>query len=157
MYVCPDGMFWTTEHFVTTFGMVIQCHEPEWHAEKRWLLSSRSRSQRGLVWSKYDSFYFNFVTADSLASRLGLIIYHRKTKCLVKKNWITAFKVKVAVKAKHNNECLFRWCLLNHQTFCYQTWYMMHYHELECHAKGLVCYVQAKVTAMAHMVKVWRC
>ena len=31
--VCPD-IFWTTEHFVTNPGMVMQHHKPECHAEK---------------------------------------------------------------------------------------------------------------------------
>ena len=34
MNVCRDDIFWTTEHFVTKFGMVMQHHEPECHAEK---------------------------------------------------------------------------------------------------------------------------
>ena len=39
---------------------MVQHHEPEFHAEEKLLLlllSSRSRSQWGLIWSKYDSFY----------------------------------------------------------------------------------------------------
>ena len=47
-------MFWTTEHFVTKLGMVMQHREPECHAEKTYLLSSRSGSRRGLIWSKCD-------------------------------------------------------------------------------------------------------
>ena len=50
-----DDIFWITEHFVTKFGMVMQHHEPECHVENFFLfLSSRSRSQRELIWSKYD-------------------------------------------------------------------------------------------------------
>ena len=32
--VCPDDIFWITEHFVTNFGMVMQHYEPDCHAEK---------------------------------------------------------------------------------------------------------------------------
>ena len=49
------------------------------------LLSSRSRSQRELIWSKHDSFYYIFWTVDSLATKLGLMIHHQKPECPVKK------------------------------------------------------------------------
>ena len=43
------------------------------------LLFSRSRSQQGLVSSKYYSFYRIFWIADSFATKLGLIArYHMK-------------------------------------------------------------------------------
>ena len=58
--VCPDDSFWITEHFVAKLAMVMQHREPECHAERKSLLSSRSRSQRGLVWSKYYSFCYTF-------------------------------------------------------------------------------------------------
>ena len=32
--VCPDRIFWTTEHFVAKPGMVMQPHKPKCHAEK---------------------------------------------------------------------------------------------------------------------------
>ena len=32
--VCFDDIFYITEHVVTKFGMVMQHHEPECHAEK---------------------------------------------------------------------------------------------------------------------------
>ena len=53
--------------------------------EENWLLSSRSRSQQGLMWSKYDYFFYFFWTADSLAAKLGLMIHHHKPECLVQK------------------------------------------------------------------------
>ena len=31
--ICPDDIFWIAEHFVTKFGMVMQHHEPESHAD----------------------------------------------------------------------------------------------------------------------------
>ena len=32
--VCPDDIFWTTNHFDTKLGMVMQHHELECYAEK---------------------------------------------------------------------------------------------------------------------------
>ena len=116
--VCQDDIFWTIKYFVTKFGMVMQQNEPECHAEKKCLLSSRSRSQRGLVYSNYDSDYYNFWTADFLPTRLGRMIgYHRQERLVEK----LAFKVKVTERSKC--QCLSRYYLLNRQTFCYQTWY----------------------------------
>ena len=42
------------------------------------LLSSRSRSQQGLIWSKYDSFCYIIWTINSLANKLSLTIHHQK-------------------------------------------------------------------------------
>ena len=81
-----DDIFWITEHFVTKLCMAMQHREPECHAENfLLLLSSRSRSQWGLIWSKYDSFDFIFWTVDSLATEHGLVIHHHKPECPVKK------------------------------------------------------------------------
>ena len=49
------------------------------------LLFSRSRSQQGLIWSKYDSFYHVFWIANSFATKLGLIVHYHKPECLMKK------------------------------------------------------------------------
>ena len=32
--ICPDDIFWTTEHFAAKPGMAMQHHKPERHAEK---------------------------------------------------------------------------------------------------------------------------
>ena len=120
--VCSDDIFWIVTYFVTKLGMVVQHHKPECHAEKKCLLSTRSRSQRGLICSKYYSFYYIFCIADSLATKRGLMVHHQKLECLGKK-LITVFKVKVTGKVQNVNECLSRWYLLNRHTFFYQTCY----------------------------------
>ena len=43
-----------------------------------YLLSSRSRSQLGLISSEYDSFYYIFWTVDFSAAKLSLMIHHHK-------------------------------------------------------------------------------
>ena len=53
--------------------------------EKTGWLSSRSRSQQGLRWSKYDSFYYIFWTADPFANRLGLMVHYHRLAYLMKK------------------------------------------------------------------------
>ena len=51
-------------------------------------------------------FQLYFLTVDSLTTKLGLMILHRKPECPVKKkNWTTAFKVKVTAKGQNINAC----------------------------------------------------
>ena len=83
--VCLDDIFRTTEQFDTKLGMVMHHHEPDCHAQKKCLLSPRSRSQWGLIWSKCNAFYYIFWTAESSTTKLGLIIRHHKAECQVKK------------------------------------------------------------------------
>ena len=58
--------------------------------------------------TKYNSFYYIFWTADSLAIKLGLMVHRHKQNVLWKK-WMTAFKVKVTAKVQNVNICLSRW------------------------------------------------
>ena len=75
----------TTQPLVSGLGMVMQHHKTECRSEKNCVLSSMSRSQQGLIWSKYDSFYYIIWTPDSLATKLGLMVHHHKPECLVGK------------------------------------------------------------------------
>ena len=45
--------------------------------------------------------YDQNMTVDSLATKFGLMIHHHKPGCLVKTNWITAFRVKATVKGQN--------------------------------------------------------
>ena len=53
--------------------------------QKYWLLFSRLRSLQELIWSKYDNFCFISWTADSFATKLGLIVYYYKPECFMEK------------------------------------------------------------------------
>ena len=57
------------------------------------------------IWSKYDSFSYIFLTVDSLATKLGLVIHHQKPECLVKKKRIAAFRVKLTAKGQNVSVC----------------------------------------------------
>ena len=46
--VCPDNIFWTTKHFVTKPGMVMQLHKPKCHAEKLVHLDQCQGHSKGL-------------------------------------------------------------------------------------------------------------
>ena len=88
---------------------------------KNCLLSSKSRSQRGLIWSKYYSDYYIFWTADSLVTKLGLMIGYRRQERPVE-------TLDYCIQGQGHSEgskslCSSRWYLLNRPTFCYQAWY----------------------------------
>ena len=105
------------------------------------LLSSESRSQQRLIWSKYDSFYYIFWTVDSLATKLGLMIHHQKPDCSVmvssklpnilfqnfqsvmQKDWFAILKVTVTARAHMIKIWKFLLYLLNCWSFCDQTWF----------------------------------
>ena len=86
------------------------------------LLSSRSRSQQGLIWSKCDSFYCIFLTADPFATKLGLIVHYHKPECIMKKLDCCVQGHGHSKKILNVRECLSRWYFLNHWTLHYQTW-----------------------------------
>ena len=70
------------------------------------LLSSRSRSQRGLMYSKYDSFYLlYFLNCWFLGNQTCSDIHHHKPEYPVKKKRITAFRVRVTAKGQNVNVC----------------------------------------------------
>ena len=53
--------------------------------KKRRSFLSRSRSQRGCIWCKYDTCFYIFWSVHSLATKLGLMIHYIKPECPVKK------------------------------------------------------------------------
>ena len=115
---CADDIFWTAEHFATELGMVVQHHELV-SCGKNCLLSARSRSQQGLIWSNYNSFYYSFWTADPFATKLGLIV-HIISQIVF---WEIGLLCSRSRWQQKVNECLSRWYLLNCWTFYYQTLY----------------------------------
>ena len=100
------------------------------------LLSSRSRSQQGLIWSKYDSALLSEMLFLWQPNLVWWYIIIRQMACV--KSWITAFKVKVTVKVHNVYECLSILYFLNHQTFCHKDW---------------LAVFKVKVTAGAHMIR----
>ena len=103
--------------FLWWCSIMSQCH-----AGKKLLLFSRSRSQQGLIWSKYDSFYYICFTADPFSSKLGFMVYYHKPECLMEK-WDCCVQGQGHSKFQNVNECLPRWYPLNWWTFYYQTGY----------------------------------
>ena len=147
---CADDIFWTAEHFATELGMVVQHHELV-SCGKNCLLSARSRSQQGLIWSKYDSFYYIFWTVDSLAAKPGLFIYHHKPECLVKKKGFLHWRsrsqrrVKISMFVLVISSKLPNILLPNLVLWCFMSRSLMQ--------KDWFAIFKVKVTARAHMIK----
>ena len=121
-------------------------------------LYSMLRSQRGLIYSKYDYFCCIFLTAGWFATKLGLVVQHYKLECPFEK-WDYCVKVKVTAKVQNVSECLSRWYFLNYRTFCYQIWYgeVASWARVSCgnFVVVVVAIFKVKVTARAHMIKIW--
>ena len=108
--------------------------------KKTGMLFSRSRSQQRLEWSKYDSFYCIFWSADPFAAKLGLMAHHYKLDCLVKRlDCAVVVKVMVRFRILVNvylddvsSAAGFNVTSLNLNV-------VMHHHGPECHARRLVC------------------
>ena len=146
--VCLDDIFWATEHFGTKCGMVMQHHESVSCGKNFCLLPSRSRSQRGLIWSEYGSFFW---TADSMATRVGLMIHYHKPECLVE-------KLDYCIQGQSHSEgskcqCLSTWYFLKCQIFVAKLGIVMHHHELECCPEWLVCCFQGQHHSKGYMIK----
>ena len=99
-------------------------------------LSGRKRNKQLVPYRQCqghnEGLYNQNMTISTMSSKLlvrlqpnsVLLVQHYKPECPAgKKKWITALKVKVTSKVKNVSEYLSGWYLLNHKTFCYQTWY----------------------------------
>ena len=116
--VCLDYIFWITEHFVTKFSMVMQCHKPECPAE--FCCCCYLQGQGHSEGSYDENMILSIILSELLT--LWLIVYHQQPESSVKKIELlhstsrSQWRVKMLIY-------LSRQYLLNHQTFCFQTWY----------------------------------
>ena len=115
------------------------------------LLSSTSRSQRGLIWSKYDSFYYTVWTVDSLGKKKKikkLRVSRRKTNGLLhwsRSQWRVKMLIFVQVISSKPPNILFPnlvlWCIIMSQSVMKKDWFSI---------------FEGKVTARAHVIKLWQ-
>ena len=118
--VCPD-VFWTTGHFDTKLGMVMQHYEPECHAEKLVCCLQCQGHSKGL--------HSQNMTISILSSKLLVLLQPNLvwssniiSWSVAWKNCGSAFKVKVTAKVKNVSECLSGLYFLNCRSFWYETW-----------------------------------
>ena len=130
--VCPNNIFWTTEHFVTKPVMVMQHHKPECSVEKwDYCIQGQGHSKA----SKCQWMFFLMIF--SLCVRLcphniswtaepfflpNMVWWYITTKqCVLWKNWFTIFNVKVTAWAYIIEIWPFLLYLLNCWSVCNQT------------------------------------
>ena len=99
------------------------------------LLPSRSRSQQGLIRSKYDSVFCIFWTAESFTAKLG-----GASSWVFQKDLFAVFKVKVATMAHMVKVWQYLLHLLNRWIFYHQTWWCI----IMSLSKRLVCCLQGQ-------------
>ena len=93
-----NDIFWITEHFVTKFGMLMQHHELECHAEFCCCCYLQGQGHS-------EGFYDQNMTLSTIFSELlipwqpNLVWWYIRVS--YEKNWITAFRVKVTMKGQN--------------------------------------------------------
>ena len=76
---CVDDIFWTTKHYVSRLGLMMHYYGLDLDQYRKiGLLSSRSGSQWGLIWLKYDCFFYIFWSPDPLQPNLVLWNFYYK-------------------------------------------------------------------------------
>ena len=112
--------------------------------KKTGLLSSRSRSQQGSIWSKYDNFYYTFWTADLFATILGLIVHYHKPEGFNGEIGLLCSRSRSQQSFKMSmNVCpddIFWFA----EPFTTKLGMVMRYYELDCLCKRLVCCLQGQ-------------
>ena len=118
-----NDIFWTSEHFVTKLGMVMQHHEPECHAGKRMFSIFKVK-----VTARAHNYNQN-MALSSISSELLISWQPNSVRWyIIISQSVLWQKLDCCVQGKGHSEglkckCLSRWYLLNLQIFCYQTWY----------------------------------
>ena len=120
--ICPDDIF---RNHPTFCFQTWYCDASLWvwvSCKKIDLLLWRSLQE--LIWSKYDSFYCIFWTADTFVTKLGLMAHHHTVDCLVRRfDCCVVVKVNIREKVQNSSECSSGQYLFSCWTLCNQTWY----------------------------------
>ena len=129
---------------------VMHHYEPDYHAEILVLLSSRSRLQRGLIWSNCDCSYYNFWTTDPFATKLfyGILLLKKQTGLLCSRsrsqwNSICQLMFLRTISSEPLNRLspnLARWCIIISQSVVRNDWFAL---------------FKVNGTVKAHMVEIW--
>ena len=77
-YICPDAMFWTTEPFLMTFGLLVYHHDLESHVKS---LGSYLQGQGHSVGSILQT--ITSWSCEPFASKLGIVMHHHEPECYV--------------------------------------------------------------------------
>ena len=165
--VCSDGIFWTTEHFVTKLGTVMQYYEPECCAEKLVHCLQCQGHSEGLNTSKillcplyllncrsvcYQTWFGSIASKAGVSCRkMGLLCSRSRSQ----------WKFKMSVNVFLDD--VFSVCpiisvhyLLNHSTIFLPNWIWWCIIMKQCiMQKNWFTIFSVKVTARAYIIKIW--
>ena len=85
MYVYEDAVFWSVESLLpklVRWCIIMSCHAKR---QDCYFQGQGHSSEQSLIWSKYDSFYYIFWTADRFATKVCMIVHYYKPECLMEK------------------------------------------------------------------------
>ena len=92
--VYPDDIFYTTKHFVSKLGIMMDHHELECYAKRLVCYFQGQVHSKG----SYDQNVTVFTILSELliffSAKLFLIVHHHKRVCFIR-NWIAMLRVKV--------------------------------------------------------------
>ena len=152
---CPLNIFWTAHHLFFFFlpNCVWWCIRMRWCVMrgKKWFTIVNVNVTASAYIIKIWLFLLYLLNCWSVCNQTWFVRTASYAGASCGRNEITAFKVKVTAKVQIVSECLFEQYLLNHITFCYQTWYAnaASWAGFSCRKKGSFIF-KSKVTARAH-------
>ena len=114
---------------------------------------SVSRSQWGLLDSKFENFYCIFWTADPVATKLGLIIPHHKPECPVEKMGLLRSRSRSQRRFKMSVNVCPDDIFWTTEHFVTKLGVVMQHHKQECSLKNWITTIKVKVTAKVKMSK----
>ena len=168
--VCPDDTFWITKHFVTKFGMVMQHHEPEscryFFVVAIFKVKVTARVHMINIWlfllCYLNCWFLGNQTWSDDTSSGARVSYKNKNKfyyCIQGQGHSKEpkFNVRSDDIFQTNINVFSRWYLLNHHTFCFQTWYCDSslWVRVSCRKIDSL-FFKVKVTTSTHMIKIWQ-
>ena len=151
--VCPDDIYWTTEHFVTKPSMVImQHHKPNCHAEKLFHCVQCQGHSEG---SYYQNMTISVVSSKLLVCLQPYLIYSTGVFCRKIESLCSRSRSQWMFKMSVNVCSVDIFWITEH--FVTKLGTVMQHHEPECRAEFVVVVAvfNVKVTARAHMIKIW--
>ena len=116
--VCLDDIFWTTEHFVTKLGVIMQHHKPMCSVKK---LDYCNQGQGHSKGSKCQCLSRWYLLKQHFVTKLGIVMHHYELHCHAKKVGL------LVLRSRSQQGFIWSWqfllYLLNCWSFCYQTWF----------------------------------
>ena len=156
MNVCADDIFWTTEHFVTELGMVMQHMSRTVMWKNLFAICKVKLTTRAHI-TKIWLCLLYLLNCWFCGNQTFSMVHHHKPEYLVE-------KLDYCIQGQGHSEfsryqwmlTLSRWYLLNVQTFCRQTWYGDASSWASVMQKDWFAVFKVKVTARAHMIRIWQ-